>query len=221
MSPASLDGLVDGLLRYTWEYSLGDPSIVLWSEAVRRWPLSVPMGGTMLELGCAESDWAVWMKKARPDITIIGVDVNEVPGYGGDQMVVADAASVTAFEIAPLDAVDAVVMLGSLEHFGLGYYGDPKNPHADIQALVNARAWLAPGGWCYYDVPWTPLLGFTSDNHHWRCYSDEQITGRLTQGLHPMGRGYSDPHVQAWKAIRPRLPTHPFWYLIRWLQKEP
>lgn len=184
--------------------------------------MRIPEGGRVLELGCDESDWAAWMKKARPDLTIIGVDVREVKGYGGDQMVVQDAAD-EFWHIANASSIDAVICIGSLEHFGLAYqyYGDPRNENGDRYTVDNAYHWLTPGGFLYYDVPWTPGVFFISSNNHWRCYADQQVEQRLTSVLRPMDRGYAHPHTQQWQDLRPLVPAEPFWYLARWLRKDP
>ena len=59
-----------------------------------------------------------------------------------------DAASVghLRFEGAPDGAFDAVVTLSSIEHFGLGRYGDAMDLDADRAAAAEMRRVLRPGG---------------------------------------------------------------------------
>lgn len=48
---------------------------------------------------------------------------------------------------------DAAFSISSFEHDGLGRYGDPINPRADINAMQNARRSLRKGGLLYFAVP--------------------------------------------------------------------
>lgn len=55
---------------------------------------------------------------------------------------------------APLIAYcDSLSCLHALEHFGLGRYGDPVNPHGYIAGLSNMARILRPGGLFYLSVP--------------------------------------------------------------------
>jgi cyclopropane fatty-acyl-phospholipid synthase-like methyltransferase len=130
------------LLRESFRYPHGDPSVLLFAHAVEHWPLSLPHGATVLELGCCETDFCSWLLRARPDVRLIGVDVNDCPSYSGE-FVKGDAAAMTW----PAGTFDAVIALGSLEHFGLGYYGDPLDHAGDSVALANAAHGVVPGGW--------------------------------------------------------------------------
>lgn len=48
---------------------------------------------------------------------------------------------------------DAIVSFSSLEHDGLGRYGDPLNPSADLQRVQNLKHFLVPDGLMYLAVP--------------------------------------------------------------------
>ena len=41
----------------------------------------------------------------------------------------------------------------SFDHDGLGRYGDPVNPDADLEAMQNARRLLRPGHKMFLTVP--------------------------------------------------------------------
>ena len=41
---------------------------------------------------------------------------------------------------------DSVFSFSSLEHAGLGRYGDPLNPHGDVEAVAQVACLLKPGG---------------------------------------------------------------------------
>lgn len=205
------------LLCHAFHYVNGDPAIRLFSLAVVAWPLALPQGARVLELGCRESNFAELLKAARPDISIVGVDVNECPGYPGEFVQVPAEQAV----FAPA-SFDAVIALGSIEHFGLGFYKDPIDSLADWKTAARVASWLVPGGWFYYDVPWTPAEGFISENQHYRVYDDALLTERLTpNGLRPVARGYSPDGDIAWLERRPAAPASPFWFVARLLEKEP
>jgi len=51
------------------------------------------------------------------------------------------------------DPVDIIVSYSSLEHSGLGRYGDSLNPDADKEALAQAWCMLRPGGLLVLGVP--------------------------------------------------------------------
>lgn len=44
------------------------------------------------------------------------------------------------------DSVECLTSLCALEHFGLGSYGDPYDPHADLKAVAEMHRVLRPGG---------------------------------------------------------------------------
>lgn len=48
---------------------------------------------------------------------------------------------------------DSMSCLHTLEHFGLGRYGDPINPNGYVSGLTNMAKLVAPGGTFYLSVP--------------------------------------------------------------------
>lgn len=198
-----------------WRYDGGDPSIKLFDRAVHAWPMDLPYAARVLELGCAETDFHARLLTLRPDLRLTGVDVNDVPGYTGT--FIRGAAEQQHF---PEASFEAVILLGSLEHFGLGFYGDPECLDADMSVVRRATQWLVPGGWLYYDVPWTPQSGHITENRHFRVYDDTQIRTRLTGGLRPVARMYAHGQTDVAQPTRPESPTSPFWYLQRLLVKD-
>lgn len=204
-------------LKDSWVYPHGDPSIRLFDEAVRRWGLALPQGASVLELGCAETDFHEWLCRARPDIACLdGVDVNPIGGYRG------------FFWQTPAESIrfnswkakyDAVIALGAIEHFGLGFYGDPVNESADLETVALVESWLKPGGWFYCDVPWTPETHYVTENRHFRVYDDTTLQTRLTGGLVPKHRAFASGDKDVWQDARPSSPMVPFWYAIQLSEK--
>lgn len=197
--------------RDRWTYAEGDPSILLFDRAVKAGWIDLPQGARVLELGCCETNFHEWLLRADPSIRLTGVDVNDCPGYSGT--FVKGPAERADFDWA---SFEAVICLGSLEHFGLGFYGDPVE--SDAQCLVAERVgrWLVPGGVWYYDVPWTPQVSYVTDNRHFRVYDDRELR-KLDAISHtvPKHRAYAHGETNAPQAIRPTSPTTPFWYVQR------
>jgi len=63
--------------------------------------------------------------------------------------------SIAEFEKSGLQA-DAAISISSFEHDGLGRYGDPLHPDADLLAMQRAKRHLKEGGILYLAVPVGP-----------------------------------------------------------------
>lgn len=69
-------------------------------------------------------------------------------------------------------SVDSISCMHTMEHVGLGRYGDPIDPNADLKAISELKRVLSPGGSLLFVTPiGRPKLMF---NAH-RIYSFEQI----------------------------------------------
>lgn len=53
----------------------------------------------------------------------------------------------------PLPPFDAAFSISSFEHDGLGRYGDPLDPDADLKAMRGMKKLLKPGGLLFFTVP--------------------------------------------------------------------
>jgi SAM-dependent methyltransferase len=51
------------------------------------------------------------------------------------------------------NSIISISTLSAIEHFGLGRYGDPIDPDADIKAMKSLQRVLTPGGRLYFSVP--------------------------------------------------------------------
>lgn len=201
--------------RDAWTYPHGDPSILQFDRAVKSGWMDLPAGARVLELGCCETDFSHWLLQADPAIQLTGVDVNDAHDFRG--AFVKGAAEAQDF---PPNSFEAVICLGSLEHFGLGFYGDPVNPRAQQQVAWKIGNWLVPGGWWYYDVPWTPEQSYVTENRHFRVYDDAALMALDEYAcLQPKARAYAHGETTAPQPIRPTSPTTPFWYVSRLVEK--
>ena len=204
-----------------WTYAESDPAMMLFTAAVDRFGMTFPSGSKILELGCAETDWLERMQRADPTFDLVGVDCFPQPRTN---VIAGDACNPNLFEP---ETFDRIVLLGALEHFGLGFYGDPvyesdvRGPYGDIQAMVNVANWLKPGGYAYFDVPCNPK-GCIKENRHFRVYSPGEVATRLLYpgGLSERARGYSypEPNAGAW-CDEPTTERVPYWFVAVLAQK--
>jgi SAM-dependent methyltransferase len=195
----------------TWTYDQSDPALMLFTAAIERFNLTFPPYARILELGCAESDWLDRMHRADSTFDLVGVDarphMRDVVGY---EVRVGDAMDVDLFKPA---SFDFIVMLGALEHFGLGFYGDPTDDDGDTRTMRNVADWLRPQGFVYFDVPCQPRHRI-AENRHFRSYSPASITERLmVPGLVEVNRAYSlpEPHAGLW-CHEPTEDRVPYWF---------
>jgi hypothetical protein len=179
---ASQEGQNTREAEVNWAYEGNDPSIVLFTTAVQRFGLTLPADAHVAELGCAETDWIERMRGHNPQMTITGVEPNPDSLRGRHGCNVGSAMDPQLFAEGSLDAV---VMLGALEHFGLGFYGDPLDEDGDIRTMQNVARWLKPRGWVYADVPCNFTYSVT-ENRHFRIYSRAEFYTRLNWG-HMLG----------------------------------
>lgn len=197
-------------LHERWTYDGADPAIMLFTAALKAWQLPIRTGQRVLELGCNESPFLSLLAKADPSLELVGVDARPSdafsPGHSpeGWSFVQGSAWDQSLFEPA---SFDWVLLLGALEHFGLGYYGDPRDPGGDKKTIDAIARWLKPGGKLYFDVPCNPEDAQTA---HFRTYAPESIRHRLglidrrdedeaivDRSLREIARGYSLPEPTA------------------------
>lgn len=203
-----------------WTYTESDPALMLFTAAVARFGMTFPSGSRILELGCAETDWLERMQALDPTFELTGVDCFPQPRA---HVIAGDACNPDLF---PPASFDRIVLLGALEHFGLGFYGDPKHLAGDdcigdVMAMMNVTRWLKPGGCVYFDVPCNPV-GCIKENRHFRVYSPAEVGPRLLEpgGLVERARGYSfsEPAAGTW-CEAPTTEAVPYHFVAVWAQK--
>jgi SAM-dependent methyltransferase len=82
-------------------------------------------------------------------VTII--DIRPLPDHIEGLHVIEDDATYLAS--IPDASLESVSSLHAVEHFGLGRYGDPIDPHAPQKAMGALARVLRPGGHLYFSVP--------------------------------------------------------------------
>jgi len=197
-----------------WTYDGGDPGLRLFTLANEKLP-PVSDGGEVFEIGSCDTDFVARVKQAQPGLIVSGIDQRE---YLGDPTPIlrGDVLQVKF----PHERFAAVCSLSAIEHIGLGRYGDPIDTFGDVKTLVKVRDWLTPGGWCYFDVPYTPEGYGLLNTNKCRCYDDEALKSRF--GEHEV-LGYTSPAVERW--VEKPTKNHdgmsrPFWYVALLVRKD-
>jgi hypothetical protein len=201
---------------FAWTYDGEDPALMLFTAALRRFDFTFPTGARILELGCSESDWLDRMHRADPTFELVGVDAdaNRETWRRPDGYTVIHGSAMDPDLFAPA-SFDRIVLLGALEHFGLGFYGDPVDEDGDWLTMINVERWLRPHGLVYFDVPCQPTFRI-AENRHFRSYAPADIKGRLLalDGLQEVNRAYSlpEPHAGTW-CHEPTTDRVPYWFV--------
>lgn len=218
-------------LHETWTYEQDDPAIMLFTAALKAWQLPILPGQSVLEIGCNESDFLPRLHKADPTLKLTGMDwrpLQRPDGHGPEGFTFVQGCAWDA-NLFPAESFDWVLMLGALEHFGLGYYGDPKIDGGDVFTLTAVSLWLKPGGSVYFDVPCNPEA---SVNAHFRTYrAGDPLLGlpiRAQADSYPpshdlkeVATGYSlpEPNAGTWMP-QPTVHRVPYHFVAMWAQKS-
>lgn len=85
-----------------------------------------------------------------------GGEVEEGENEAAYHITTISADEFKPFYAAEKGQFDFVFSMSSLDHDGLGRYGDPLNPDGDIEAMGRIRSLLKPGGLMFVTVPVGP-----------------------------------------------------------------
>jgi len=201
-----------------WSYGEADPALMLFTASLPKFNMVFRPGSRILELGCAESDWLERMKVADSSFELTGIDARaQHREANGFTLLAANACEPSVFEA---NSFDWIVMLGALEHFGLGFYGDAADEIGDVHTMQNVERWLRPGGFVYFDVPCQPTYR-VQPNRHFRSYAPDTLHERLIPpGLIELNRAYSlpEPYAGTW-CHAPTVERVPYWFVAVLAQK--
>lgn len=162
--------------------------------------------GSILDIGCVSS--RLPMQLASLGYTVHGLDVRPYPfRHPNFTFYRADL-----FTWAPPQPYDIILLVSTIEHFGIGGYGDLQLEDADFQALARITPWLAPGGQLLVSLPFGQAA--VTDKH--RIY-DQARLARLFAGFTWMEEAYFQRIDDTWRPTTaaalalvssPALPTN-------------
>lgn len=101
------------------------------------------------DIGSRLDGFIAHLLAAGIDVTMI--DIREFPGRVEHLHTIVDDA--TRLHQIPDESIGSMSALCSLEHFGLGRYGDPVDPEACFKCFDNIQKKLKRGGRFYLSVP--------------------------------------------------------------------
>lgn len=172
----------------------GDSCLSIWADCYESGRFDFPPHARVLEVGCSEANWMGEMFRVRPDLAITGVDWRACGKQHHGGVIIRGDILTQPF---PRDYFDAVVGISSLEHIGLGHYDrDPLEADGDVRVMTLIRDWLKPGGWVYFDVPYS-AHGYRVQGTECRVYDDASLRARmLPDGLVEEARWYANHSAQ-------------------------
>ena len=125
--------------------------------------------GEILDVG----SYRDWLAGVMAHYLVTTVDVRDRSSNLSNENIVNQ--DVRSLELED-NSIDMVTTLHTIEHFGLGRYGDEFDPDGDRKAISNFLRVIKPGGYFLFSVPVTagdPCIAFNSH----RIYTMEMVRG--------------------------------------------
>ena len=144
--------------------------------------------GRVLDIGCVSSRLPIQL--ASLGYAVHGLDVRPYafshPNFTFHR---ADL-----FQWSPPEPFDIILLISTIEHFGIGGYGDLQMADADLRAMTQILQWLRPGGQLLVSLP----FGVASITPKHRIYDAERL-GSLFAGLEWVEQAYFQRIAGAWQ----------------------
>lgn len=157
------------------EHAAGGVSLADVNERIAEVPFvyralaGITPGARVLDVGATESSVSVSLATLGYNVT--AVDPRPYPLSHSRLTIFQGAIG----EFSTDDPFDAVILLSSIEHFGLGAYELPTDENADIRALAHIHSMVKPGGRLILTTPY----GIAPTTELERTYSAEQLSALL------------------------------------------
>jgi len=112
---------------------------------------NIPEGlGEALEFGCGNS-WLA-LVAARRGFKTTAIDLTPLEWFYVHPSLRLVQADIFDLDAAPC-SFDLIINCSSIEHVGLGRYGDAPNENGDLEAMERLRLLLKPGGLMLLTIP--------------------------------------------------------------------
>lgn len=108
----------------------------------------IPVGSKILDVGCCWSSLSIELSCLG--YKVFGIDISEYPFYHPNFTFVKGSICKTDF---PDNFFDVVIAISTIEHIGLGHYGDSKQ-ETDHQAVNEIKRVLKPNGRFILTLPY-------------------------------------------------------------------
>jgi SAM-dependent methyltransferase len=146
----------------------------------------------VLDIGCVSSRLPIQL--ASLGYTVHGLDVRPY-GFSHPNFTFHQT---DLFRWTPPRLFDTILLVSTIEHFGIGGYGDAKLNEADMEAIKKIAEWLAPGGQLLVSLPY----GKAAITPKHRIY-DQVRLARLFQSFEWVEQAYFQRIDGAWQPSDP------------------
>ena len=148
------------------------------------------------------SPWVEHVLRSQGASHVVTVDYNEPIVCSGIDWI--ESKSVPEFD-TEFGTYDILVSFSGIEHSGLGRYGDPINPDADIEAMAQMHRALAPGGYLLLAIPTAASYFIEGDAH--RIYGRDRLVQMIEHRFNFLGRVWDGHVFGGWDDVEsvPRL----------------
>lgn len=117
--------------------------VLQWMRPLRQWQQPV----VVLDVGCTES--LLLYELQHRGYSVLGIDQRAYQ-EPNNQTFVHDIMEESTYDN---EYYDYIVAISTVEHIGLGAYGDVKNEQGDRKAMMNLFRMLRPNGYLIITVP--------------------------------------------------------------------
>ena len=138
-----------------------------------------PIGSTILDVGCCDS--LLTLKLAKKGYKVYGIDTRQYQEKHPNFTFVQEDILGTTF---PNGFFDAVIAVSTVEHIGLGAYGDPIHDNADILAVREIHRILKPDGRLIVTTPFAREYRLVKFMGGYERYYDTKAIQGLFEGFH-------------------------------------
>lgn len=135
-------------------------------------------GMRVLVIG-SENPWVEACALVAGAAHVTTLEYREIETYDPRMSAATPNAFAADFLSGRLEPFDVVVSFSSLEHSGLGRYGDALNPWGDIISVAKTWCVTKPGGYAIIEVPFRPTDEVTYFNMH-RTYGQVRMPYMMT-----------------------------------------
>lgn len=154
--------------------SRGRPAVVVSEQLIENALLLREVGAEVrkaLDFGGFESTLPLALAGVGVDVTV--VDQRRYP-FQHERLRVMQHDILQPLSALPSD-FDLVYSISTIEHVGLGDYGDPRSANGDATAVAHLWEKVRPGGRLFLSVP----AGAASEEGGYRVYSPSMLTRLL------------------------------------------
>jgi hypothetical protein len=123
------------------------------------------MGGRVLVIG-SKTPWVESCVLAAGASSVVTLEYGTIESKHPNISSMTPNEARSLYVRGELEPFDAVVTFSSVEHSGLGRYGDAMNPWGDLQAIARAWCLTKPGGYLVLGVPDSPSPDSIQFNAH-------------------------------------------------------